>query len=830
MRFNITTIWKDYLPSVREYRLFLIIMALVYIALFGALLVATDFLPYVMDNNESFSSLLHARNTFNFGLSKSFGLTDESYALHPEAHPYVYTHGGNFPRVFALIIYILGVRSIENQILVTTFTIGFVALFFIFHYFSKVGGPRFAALACMVMMTDYILYAQWHVTTFHVWHAFFLFAALCCAHGLAESLNKRWFVLTFITFLCLFYYEITFAFFVGVLNALYLAALLYRKRKKLVMAWAAQFLGSLSAVAVFVAQIVAYYGWGNFKKNVALTFFARNLSKTGAESIAQFREFFDSLNIVFWYNFFDTSSVNNFSSFMRSFFLYVFDIYTPLFTLITLILVGGWLAALTYWRFWRFGAWINSKGRWYWPWLADLETGGKTHRVDGCFVALFLPSVVFLAAMLFGAPFTGAVLQEGSFYRELLTVFVLTSLAAMACWKAASLSVVRWPGWDSISIYRFVWAGLFLIIAAWFIRVQPALYDLGHAPVWSEMLSPWRIPWVPVGVIVVAAASAVALILFGAERVLGQDRKRNLPGMLKYLGCGLVAYAITYKLFPGYIFSGYLVRYVPFPFFLIAPLLAAAFFVLLKTGCFALRHFYVRVRSSSLFFKVREHTCWRNQIAEVWSFIRGSGGIAVATFFVACLVIFIASYWIHMQAAYIRLLPPTQLTFIKKLARPPYRGASFVTSNYAAPVALMTGQWAYQGEAWVVPQGEGFTIRRDTRYLWMADKDTNPDYERPEYFLYRMFPGYHTILWNLLARSGNWQGSESSCLNHELVRLAESLDRPGLRHKLVDRDDSPLGSWAIVKIDWDFLEDLEPLHDLPSGNHAKFINESIKVD
>lgn len=58
----------------------------VYIAVYGWLLVATDFLPYVMDNNESFSSLWHAANLYDFGVEKSWGLADEVFSPHAAAH------------------------------------------------------------------------------------------------------------------------------------------------------------------------------------------------------------------------------------------------------------------------------------------------------------------------------------------------------------------------------------------------------------------------------------------------------------------------------------------------------------------------------------------------------------------------------------------------------------------------------------------------------------------------------------------------------------------------------------------------------------------------
>ena len=83
-------------------------LCILYVLFFGYLLFETDFLPYVLDGNESFSAFWHARNLYEYGLSKSFGLADESFAFHEAAHPYVHTHQGNFPRVFAFLIYALG--------------------------------------------------------------------------------------------------------------------------------------------------------------------------------------------------------------------------------------------------------------------------------------------------------------------------------------------------------------------------------------------------------------------------------------------------------------------------------------------------------------------------------------------------------------------------------------------------------------------------------------------------------------------------------------------------------------------------------------------------
>ena len=84
-----------------SYRNGLLILGSIYVVLVLAYLIQYQGLPYIFDNNESFSSIIHAKNLLQFDFLKSFGLADESYGVTESAHPYVYTHQGNFPRLFA---------------------------------------------------------------------------------------------------------------------------------------------------------------------------------------------------------------------------------------------------------------------------------------------------------------------------------------------------------------------------------------------------------------------------------------------------------------------------------------------------------------------------------------------------------------------------------------------------------------------------------------------------------------------------------------------------------------------------------------------------------
>src|SRR3989449_10682697 len=127
--------------STKCYRISMVVVLVVYILLYGWILISSGFVPYVMDGNESYSSLLHAYNLYNFDITKSFGLADEADSPDTAADPFVHAHQGNFPRLFAYLIYLLGARDIESQIVVTTFTVGLAGVVFAFVFFSRFSGP-----------------------------------------------------------------------------------------------------------------------------------------------------------------------------------------------------------------------------------------------------------------------------------------------------------------------------------------------------------------------------------------------------------------------------------------------------------------------------------------------------------------------------------------------------------------------------------------------------------------------------------------------------------------------------------------------------------------
>lgn len=313
-----------------------VFLAVAYTLFYGWMLVSSDFLPYVMDNNESFSSYWHALNLAQFDFFKSYGLTDEAYGFSAAAHPYVYTHQGNFPRLFNLLIYALGAHSIESQITVTTFTVGVAAIFMAYHFFSKIANPLFALVCCLLLITDYVVVAQWQVVTYRVWHEFFVFSSMLCVHRMVEG-RRYWTLLTVINFACLFYYEFIFVAFVSLASAFYAAFLGRHSPKKVLGFWALQAVGGIMALSILALQLYLYLGWDDFKMDAYLTFVARNHYQDSAALLLRMQEFFDSRNIVFWYNLVDGSKFRTIAYFIASLLFFEFQVHTPLLSTISVI-------------------------------------------------------------------------------------------------------------------------------------------------------------------------------------------------------------------------------------------------------------------------------------------------------------------------------------------------------------------------------------------------------------------------------------------------------------------------------------------------------------
>jgi hypothetical protein len=275
---------------------------LCYFVVVTVILISSDFLPYITDNNESFSTLLHARNILRFGLKSTAGLTDEANSNSPAAHPYVYTHEGNFPRLPALGLLVLGIDRIEWQITALAFLIGGLSTYLGFKVFSKMAGDLFAFLVVAVFSTDYLMYAQWQMNTFRVWHALFLFVILWCVQEINEENKLRIGAVLFLNSLCLSYFEIVFAFFAAVLSVIYAAILHRRCPARIVWIVEGVAIGGIAAMALLLGQLFWHLGAEKAWTDIRLTYLSRSFGDASSGLEAQWRKlhFFIQSHIVYW--------------------------------------------------------------------------------------------------------------------------------------------------------------------------------------------------------------------------------------------------------------------------------------------------------------------------------------------------------------------------------------------------------------------------------------------------------------------------------------------------------------------------------------------------
>lgn len=831
----------------------LAVVVVAYAVIFGGILVWSGGLPFITDNNESFSSLWHARNMAEYGLRGTYLLTDEVFSPHAEAHPFVHTHQGNFPRLYAFVLYVLGARSIEAQIVITTFTVGALTMWLCFHLFSKVAGPRFACLVALVLMTDYLLFAQWQVVTYRVWHAFFVFIGLVCAQGLAETAGPaRWLALVVACWAGLFYYELVFAAFASIFSGLYAAWLMRRSLWRVIGFGSAQVLGGAVALAILMAQLIAYLGWDGVREDLAVTYVARNmasdsaagafspnsvhayfgfigrLSATDPELQARLERFYSENNVIFWWNLVDSRPLRDLSYFTGSIFIWMFQIYTPLLVLLVGIVLAGWLLGVALSAvpvdriFPRWHAERRSglelklgapllRGRLMLDlklsdqpapaWVGRALTLGRIALSLGPFAValLFLLITVFRDQAFLGLPASSASFLRASGGRAFLACLVgAVAGCALLSWLVTGRALAP----HRLPLLRCWLASALLVGIATAIRRHGAFYDQEYAPIWHGQIEATAPLLLSRLAVLAAVGLAVALVFRGDRQLLGVREANQLRQVVPVVIIGSIAYGAVYSLAAGYVLTGYLVRYGPLLVFVTDLLIAMALMIVIRAAVSPL----ARLRDQpgqAAFLKVRAAPL--------------AGALVVGA-----LGLFLTGYWLHAQTYYARQFPPTHYSFLKQLREAPYAGETFVVSTYAAPVAWQTQQWAYFdpvfGQDAVTLENGNVKLQRDLKtYVWLADRATNAAYQRPTYFIC-LTPNH---MRGVLQRITNAPEQVGRCSDMPIVRNALAGRRSYLAHQVVARDLSALDSWAILRLDWTLPPGARLVSDsgfLPSTN------------
>ncbi|MCC7368892.1 MAG: hypothetical protein IT306_10745 [Chloroflexi bacterium] len=795
----------------------------IYLGLYGWFVFSTDRLPYVYDNTETFSALWHAHNLYTFDFFTSWGLTDEAYGPEPAAHPFVHSHQGNFPRLFAYLIYALGARTAESQIVVTTFTIGIAAVVFAFEFLARRAGPRFALLACLLLLTDYLFFAQWQVVTYRVWHVFFVFSSLLCVDGLGGNRSRRWAVLTFLNFLALFYFELIFVAYVALFTA-FSAGWWYRWAWRTALRfWALQAAGGGLALAILMLQGALFLGPRVFAEDLYLTYFARNLAADSPAMLERLDTFFRQHPIVFWFNIIDVRGLRGPGAFFGQLATWHFEALTPFLTLLLGTVWLGWLLGSVRWpsplvrggRQAAGSAWLL-RDRWRtplglvrlslrfempltWPAWAECRRTAAP-RATLVLVLLGVPTLLLAVTLLRDQAVLGLPQSQASFLRQTrglgyAGLLVAGVVALGLLWG----TLPRWQLLARIALGRAVLAAGLLLAVNAFVRGQSALYNQQAAPLWQGYLGLGLPHGAVVALLLAAAGLAAALVLFGSRPLLGGDRASHLGGLLSFVVLGDVALYATYVLSPGYVISGYLSRGAPLFVFAVDVALAIGLSVAVQAGCRALAG-----AAGLLRHHLGPPDLGRRRLPASVTLgllgvaLIGLGGVSVVA-------------WGKVQLGYLTLLPPTHFAFLKTLAEPPYLGQSFVGNRYMAPPAAYTGQWAYIdatiGQARIELTDDGYRVAQELQtYVWLRDRATNSAYREPRYYLCTRYQS----LADALIRAQDLRGYGGSCNDLPLVRRADSAEQPYLQYRVTARDPSPAGSWAIVELDWVYPPYLKP--------------------
>ncbi len=785
-----------------------------YVGLLFALLISSGFVPYVTDNNESFSAAIHARNMMRYGLGNAMGLADEATATSRAAHPYVYTHGGNFPRFPVYILLHLRVARIEWQIALLSLVLGCLTIYLCFEFFSKIGDSLLAFLVCAVLATDYVLFMEWEGSTYRVWHGLLFFAGLVSVQRIGGQRRNVAAALLFAAAAIIGYFEIVFAAFTALTWFLYALMAYWRQRRTALRVALTSAAGIASGLCTLFAQSVALFGWATALQDIRLTFLSRNFSQQSftPAGVQRMLAFFQQHHIVFWIDNPDTRGYLHLDAFLRTVGTEVLQIHTPFFVLLTWIITAAWMVKFG-WRIRAMRARTRSATSTSYQRRRTLQTkvaGATTFVVitvmayvvvslatndpsrmpvasygglPGFPTQLFAPrttTTVAAVLLLLWAVYRTAV---RAFTRRVVLRrhlgFVLVD--ARQALQAAMVAVRHMK----IAARELVLAATLLAVVAGFELNYWQFFNIDFAALWLWAIEGFFGPPLLEAAVVGFIALGLLLVLRRGRNLLRAHHDAVFVGALRYLAAGTIAFGIVYVIFPGYLASGYLVRQAPLPVFVVDVWVALFFYALVN----------IVVESGRRAGVLAGDTAGGGRRVAVASprfvFLLSTG-----------LLIFGLAYWARAQYVYVETLPPTTVQGLRReLMRPEYAGATFISNNYPGLVTYYTRAWAYPDPTFnddvVVMRRGVLSAIIGGQYIWEADRDVNEAYARPEYYLCLTMPSMY------MARdvAGLPPGGHlSNCRSDPIVEDAAQHVGPFF-NVLAAEDPGRRGLWAIVRLD-----------------------------
>ena len=224
----------------------------------------------------------------------------------------------------------LGHEALRVKIWITTFTVGIASLLLAKTFFTRVAGDLFATIIVLILMTDYLLFAQWQVNIYRVWHGFFLFASLVCAHELGDWSRRKWAIATVCLYACLLYWEAYICILCrGDSRCIHGVDLpsyappnfdcrIYAINRR------CNWFGNPDNAGCAVSRVAG------FSVDLKSTYGARNFGDDPLVAVEKLKQFYDSRNITFWYNIQSDVNFRGLMPFLRSIFANVLQILNPL--------------------------------------------------------------------------------------------------------------------------------------------------------------------------------------------------------------------------------------------------------------------------------------------------------------------------------------------------------------------------------------------------------------------------------------------------------------------------------------------------------------------
>ncbi len=789
---------NDLMTTTRStYLACLTITVLAYLGLYGLFLGVTQGLPYVCDNNESFSALWHAHNLYHFPFGDSFGVTDEASSPHQEAHPFVHTHQGNFPRLFAWVLYALHARSVQSQIVITTLTIGLGTILLGFHLFARWVSPLFALIAMIFLMTDYVMFMQWQVVTYRVWHGFLVFASLASVEHAREG-RRLWSFLTVLIFASTFYYEIVFALFVTVTTCVFALFILWSDKRVFARIAALSAGGAMLGASALLVQLVLYMGFDATVQDITYTIRARQFttSETGADE--ELVSFFEKHKIVFFHNFENGTIFQSPQVLVHQTLIHHFGAYSPLNWIPVFMVVGGFFC----------GRGLDLLGgRWTIP-KEHLLLGPEANRPYLYYVRWislgFLISILFLTSYYFAKKTLGMHVDKSSSSLQAIHDVIFDSpgnwyltlhIGALALSCSAFGSFV--PRYSPFVIMTRALLASALTLAVSYASIRMNMHSSG---ITIALASSWYSLFCLLVLNVGASIVGCTFVLGGQLALPNVSAKTNLR-LLAFLGAGAIGYLAICALFGGYVLSGYLARRLSFFLYFTNILFAIAAYLLIH---FAISTYRTGTIPRELVASISKHAIVQFVLCRV----KAIGVVARVSIW--------SWAWVELQLIHFQHLPPDQRSFLSELSETPYAGKTFVCTSYPAPIAWMTRQWALFDPYFKpgnVQLGEsGYLIQRNMRdYVWLADGASNSAYLRPDYHVSVDYQNLSREM-ERIKRGALRKPVQSERIMQKSAVMAGLNSASPLHHRLVSFDETGLNRWAIAELDWDFPPYLRRLH------------------